>query len=324
MDWNGKVYEGKYRPLVSPELFALVQKRLNERSKPRKTRHLQDFPLRGLFRCGCGAMLTAQLAKGNGGTYRYYRCGRTKGRCAEGYLPERGMISQVFGVLSPIALDATRAAELRDILNRLRADDERHADDELAAIDAELSAVQEQLNNLTLACARLQVDDDSYTSASTELLLRKASLKRKKQRNDETNGTDWFEPALHVVSTLELAAKSESDISVHDLASTVRKIATNHRFSAKTVGFDFCAPYAYTAQLLGSARVSAANNQSKGHTGLDSRPILLQLATYLRTHFKETSSASSDRPYQSKPRRRWDSNRVLDQVGIPSGIPVAG
>ena len=86
MRWNGEAHEGKYRPLITKQLFAKVQEVLANRRKPRKSKKRHDFPFVGLFNCSCGFMFTAQFAKGNGGLYRYYRCTRKYGACAEKYI----------------------------------------------------------------------------------------------------------------------------------------------------------------------------------------------------------------------------------------------
>ena len=72
MRWDGETHEGKYRPLITKQLFAKVQEVLANRRKPRKSKKRHDFPFVGLFNCSCGSMFTAQFAKGNGGTFPYF------------------------------------------------------------------------------------------------------------------------------------------------------------------------------------------------------------------------------------------------------------
>jgi site-specific DNA recombinase len=69
-------FPGSFAPILSHDLFEAVQKRLQERSHPRKSKKNHNFPFTGLLHCGeCGSMITAQWATGKmGGRYRYYRC----------------------------------------------------------------------------------------------------------------------------------------------------------------------------------------------------------------------------------------------------------
>jgi len=78
-------FPGSFAPILSARLFETVQKRLQERSHPRKSKKSHNFPFTGLFHCGeCESMITAQWATGKmGGRYRYYRCTKKKGNCGQ-------------------------------------------------------------------------------------------------------------------------------------------------------------------------------------------------------------------------------------------------
>lgn len=116
MEWGDKTYEGKYVPIITPELFAAVQRALKNRSKPGRVRATHDFPFRGLFRCSCGSMITARWAKGNGGTYRYYHCVR-KGRiCSERYMREHAVAEQCAATLKPLTIARKEAEAIRAII----------------------------------------------------------------------------------------------------------------------------------------------------------------------------------------------------------------
>ena len=79
---KGETYEGSYQPIIEKTLFKKVQSILKQNSRPRKSRHKHVFPFTDLLKCGeCGCSITAQYAKGNGGTYIYYRCSKKKQRC---------------------------------------------------------------------------------------------------------------------------------------------------------------------------------------------------------------------------------------------------
>ena len=73
---RGEYFPGSFAPILSPTLFEAVQKRLEERARPRHSKISHNFPFVGLFRCGeCGSMITAQWATNRWGSkYRYYRC----------------------------------------------------------------------------------------------------------------------------------------------------------------------------------------------------------------------------------------------------------
>jgi len=94
---KGECYPGSFEPIITKDIFDMVQERLKNRAMPRKTKKLHDFAFRGLFTCGeCGCSITAQFAKGrHGGIYRYYRCSKKKGKCSQSYLLESNVADQL-------------------------------------------------------------------------------------------------------------------------------------------------------------------------------------------------------------------------------------
>lgn len=70
-------------PIVSEPDFWRVQQML-ENKKPSKTQPKEDFPLRGILKCGCGQNMTAGWSKGRNKHYVYYNCIKHRGICVSG------------------------------------------------------------------------------------------------------------------------------------------------------------------------------------------------------------------------------------------------
>jgi site-specific DNA recombinase len=97
--WGGKIYEGKYEPLVSKATFDRVQRALDGRSRAKGRVH--EFAYAGLVKCGtCGGLMSGDLKKGR---YVYYRCAGTKG-CKRFY-PERVLEDETLRLLSSLQID---------------------------------------------------------------------------------------------------------------------------------------------------------------------------------------------------------------------------
>ena len=76
MERDGKMYQGKHKPIVSVSAFNTVQDILHGRMHPRPKKHF--YPARGFLTCAkCGCTLTADTKKG----YVYYYCTNGKGIC---------------------------------------------------------------------------------------------------------------------------------------------------------------------------------------------------------------------------------------------------
>lgn len=93
--WGEQSKDGCHEPLISTEQFERVQRLLDETTKHRSNRRVcrgHHYLLRGLVRCGCGAMMTPKGAHGRSGKHFYYVCTRQvhqggKQACAAPNLP---------------------------------------------------------------------------------------------------------------------------------------------------------------------------------------------------------------------------------------------
>jgi site-specific DNA recombinase len=98
--WGGKLYDGKYQPLITKALFDKVQKTLDGRKNGKGTKHV--FTFGGLVLCGhCGGLMSGDLKKGK---YVYYRCAGTKG--CQRFYPERVLEQETLALLSSLQIDA--------------------------------------------------------------------------------------------------------------------------------------------------------------------------------------------------------------------------
>src|SRR3989344_5237235 len=180
MKWKGESYEGKYQPIVSPQLFARVQEALKNRSKPRKIKHKHDFPLRGLLHCSCGAMISAQWAKGNGGLYRYYRCTRKHGHCTQPYIQEADLARQIKLKVQTIAIPEQWTTEMLEYLTEEEKLESKSVDVLAQDINQKTIAVQDKLDKLLEGYLDNLIDEESYKRKKENLVSEKVSLKSEK------------------------------------------------------------------------------------------------------------------------------------------------
>lgn len=103
---SGNWYQGKHEPLISKELFDLVQAQLKRDSIVRQS---HEFAFTKLITCGlCGSTFSAeekykQLKDGTVAKYIYYGCGRARDHhCKNVYLREEELIEQIVKSLDQI------------------------------------------------------------------------------------------------------------------------------------------------------------------------------------------------------------------------------
>src|SRR5437899_311508 len=102
--------ENCHEPIVSREQFERVQAMLDRTTKHRcncRRSRGRGYILRGLVRCGCGAMMTPKGAHGRGKKYHYYQCTRNTrdGGCDAGGIPAESLEEAVAARVAQIGTD---------------------------------------------------------------------------------------------------------------------------------------------------------------------------------------------------------------------------
>ncbi|MDB6053501.1 MAG: hypothetical protein JWN25_1024 [Verrucomicrobiales bacterium] len=257
MVWKGEVYEGKFPRIISIELFNKVQAVLKQKRRPRKVKLGHNFPFRGIFKCPCSAMYTAQWATGRlGGRYRYYRCTKKFGKCLEPYLREDLVAAQCFELLRPLAISSQEAQEIRLVIDEEAKEEDFSLTQSTGAINAALSVIDEKLRVLTRRLVDDIIDEDMYLASKEDLIRERLRLREEKDRLQKKRCSFWIEPTQTLISTLETLGKTETVHDLEKLSEIVKKVGTNPQISGKKVSFSFSKDYDFIPSLLGSVRVS--------------------------------------------------------------------
>lgn len=106
---SGNWYQGKHEPIISKELFDLVQEQLK---RDRIVRESHEFAFTKLMKCGlCGSGVSAEekykkLKNGSVNKYIYYGCTRARDRdCKGGYMREEEIISQMIKIVDKLDMN---------------------------------------------------------------------------------------------------------------------------------------------------------------------------------------------------------------------------
>jgi len=250
MKWDGEVYEGKYKPLISKQLFANVQEVLKNKSRPRKIKVGHDFPFRGLFHCSCGSMMTAQWAKGNGGLYRYYRCTRKQEPCKEPYIQEQELKRKIIEKVQTIALPDDWANPMLNYLEQEKKKEAQSSNAFAQEINKKIISVQIKIDKLLEIYLDNLTDEETYKTKKEVLVNQKISLKNEKDLLAQKRMSGWIEPTINYIKTLEKAKNIDEAESLPEISQFVEKIGTNRLISNKNVSWNFLAPYDFTSVIL--------------------------------------------------------------------------
>jgi len=265
MEWRGEVYEGKYQPIISKKIFDKVQEILKQRGKPRKIRGRHNFPFCGLFRCSCGAAITAQWAKGNGGLYRYYRCTRKFGPCEEKYIQEKELINQICRKLREIILPSSWEKEMLEYLDKEEKKENQDSENFVQKLNQNLTETQNKLDKLLEGYLDGLIDEDDYKRKKEELIQQKITLKGEEEMAEKKKFQNWIEPTRNFLKTAFSIQKIISGKSLEEIKQIVEKVGTNHTLSNKKIVWDWQPPYDFLASFLASpARWRGEPNEFSG------------------------------------------------------------
>jgi DNA invertase Pin-like site-specific DNA recombinase len=138
---GGQWYQGKHEPIITRELFDLVQERINEHLITKVEN--KEFAFTRMMTCAlCGSGITAsemykKQKNGNIHHYIHYHCSKFKDKnCKCGYLREEDLIEQLTKLIDTIDLDEIGMKE------RIKTEVERHKKFQTAMLGEKASKIR--------------------------------------------------------------------------------------------------------------------------------------------------------------------------------------
>ena len=247
---HGEYFDGTFEPIISPSLFAAVQKILEAKAKPQKKRGSQDFPFRSLFQCGeCGGMFTAQFAKGNGGIYRYYRCTKKRGLCSQSYVQEADLADQLRQRLQTMSLCDRYTDHMLGVISEWEKEEISVSHSDVQNLSLKIKASDKRMEKLVGAYLDGDIPKDIYLNQKDSIMRATLTLKDRMKAFEQRRNT-WVEPLREWVLDLQQATFLYESDNLSEIASFVQKIGTNHTVRDKTAHFATPSPFGLVAQRL--------------------------------------------------------------------------
>ena len=236
-------FPGSFLPILSHDLFEAVQKRLQERSHPRKSKKSHNFPFTGLFRCGeCDSMITAQWTTGKMGVrYRYYRCTKKKGKCSQLYLQEDALVLQLKERLEQIALPDEWTDYMLRKTDEWEKEEKVSSGSQLGRIKDSERETEQKLDELVSLYLDGDIPKENYIFKKNELLKQKVSLAQKMD-SARALRKNWVEPLREWILDMKKATQLQSSDNFFEIRDYFKKIGTNSQLRDKSVSISFCPP----------------------------------------------------------------------------------
>ena len=245
---NDEWFDGTFPPIISPDLFEAVQKRLKERAMPRKSKKSHNFPFVGLFRCGeCGSMITAQWTKGHGGLYRYYRCTKKNGKCEQGYLQEEKLVLQLRERLQGITLPDDWLEYMMKKTDEWGKETKVSSESFVGQIKENEQETQNKLDNLVTLFLDGDIPREQYLKKKNDLLVQKVSLAHKLDSAREERN-NWVEPLRKWILDMKKPTQLVSSDNFFEIRDYFKKVGTNLQLRDKSVSVSFCPPTEFVSK----------------------------------------------------------------------------
>jgi hypothetical protein len=161
--WAGKLYPGAHEPIVSQELFDLVQDRFSSFGRQRGKYRVHDFAFGTLLTCGeCGYALSASRVKKR---YVYYKCTNRKS-CSEGYHREQDLEPMFREIVHGVALAPAVVEWVKNGLRSSLADETAFHEESVHALTEQLETVRRRMKSSYLDKVDGKITDDFWAECS--------------------------------------------------------------------------------------------------------------------------------------------------------------
>jgi len=173
-EWCGKIYQGKYEPLITKELWLRVQEVLGVRNAYKTRKTVNGFTYAGLVKCGhCGCSLVGEKKKKK---YIYYHCTGFRGKCVEPYTREEALEAQLVENLKKISLNDEVLEWMKIALKRSHVDESKFQSETVNRLTAELQKITKRLNTLYEDRVDERIDEAFYDEKAKGYRLKQEKL----------------------------------------------------------------------------------------------------------------------------------------------------
>ncbi|MHB8403699.1 MAG: recombinase zinc ribbon domain-containing protein, partial [Bacteroidia bacterium] len=234
----------------------------------------------GLLKCGeCGSAITAQFAKGNGGTYRYYRCTKRRGKCSQSYLREDLMQSQLQEMLQMVILPEGWGHKMIARVDAWEMEEQKSIIAFAQTMETKLKEIEQRLDKLINSFLDGTIEKSAYLKKKDELVKLKTEIIQKRVDFGQ-KGKLWNEPLRDWLETLSNADKLNAKPDFTEIKTFLEKIGTNRILKDKKVCMDLVAPYSFIPiykGLVASNELKVIKNKKGDGTKNAPSPVVWEL-----------------------------------------------
>ena len=197
ISYDGELYQGSHKPMISKETFDKIQVALKDHSKPRHKRVERELQFLGFAKCGsCGYAITAERKfKPSGREYVYYRCthkSKTKVCAERKFVREEVLAKQIEDLCQKVSLPDEWKEKYMLKVNEW--EKEKYHSSEVFAqnLKSIIVTIKTRLDRLADAYLDQAIELSEYKEKKNKLIEQKAEFEEK-LRDFERKGNHWLE-----------------------------------------------------------------------------------------------------------------------------------
>jgi len=157
---KGRLFPHKYEPIISKELFQIVQNALTQRGKAPVQFAAKPILLRGLIKCQhCGCTVTGDVKKKK---YTYYSCNNSKNICRRKWIREEKLLAPMLEYLDRLYLSDEQINDITQFLREAHQQEHITFQKEQSNTHRDLSRVKIRISKLIDMHLDGKIDAETY------------------------------------------------------------------------------------------------------------------------------------------------------------------
>lgn len=239
MTWNKKLYQHKYPPIISKNLFDQVQQIKAGFNKKRFKFAGLPYFYRGLLRCGhCGLSVTPEKHKG----HVYYHCTQHKGKHGATWLREENITEQIGNVFKRLQIPDWVLEKIVENLDNVHKDKMDFHNKQFDKLTKEHKTVTSMLDNLYLDKLKGRITDDEYDKFYQSFREQIADLDTRLAMLQEAED-NYYITAKYLLDLANRAYDLFASSEIEERRQLLKLVLSNLKVEGKTVQYQAQKPF---------------------------------------------------------------------------------
>lgn len=246
MRMKGELYQHKYPPIISEELFDKVQEVINGHHKAPVHYAGKALLFRGLIKCEqCGCTVSGDIKKQK---YVYYSCNNAKGMCTKKWVKEEKLLVQVLKYFDKIRLTNEQIDSIVAHLKQTYANEQEFFQHSQEALRKELDSIQGRISRLIDMHLDGGMDADTYRLKLSEYKTRQRDITS--EMKEHVNGDEsCLITAQTVLGLAQQATEIFMSSKLTEKQQLMNFVFSNLRLNGEKLDLELKEPFSAFAKM---------------------------------------------------------------------------